>query len=92
LSGVRKLRDNFKIPVRCPAVKEGSIQESEAKKGTYLIELDVRKRLVETISRRSEEAETLQPGLEFDKFKPLLTSGIFKCTSCWLNGSFFGGR
>ncbi len=35
-------------------------------------------------------AETLQPGLGFDNFKPLLKSGIFKCIS-WLNGSFFGG-
>jgi hypothetical protein len=34
-------------------------------------------------------AETLQPGLEFDKFKPRLLSGIFKCIS-WLNGSFLG--
>ncbi len=34
-------------------------------------------------------AETLQPGLEFDYFKPWLESGIFKCIS-WLNGSFFG--
>jgi hypothetical protein len=33
-------------------------------------------------------AETLQPGLEFDNFKPRLKSGIFKCIS-WLNGSFF---
>ncbi len=35
-------------------------------------------------------AETLQPGLEFDNFKPRLKSGIFKCIS-WLNGLFFGG-
>jgi hypothetical protein len=35
-------------------------------------------------------AETLQPGLEFDIFKPRLKSGIFKCIF-WLNGSFFGG-
>jgi hypothetical protein len=35
-------------------------------------------------------AETPQPGLEFDNFKPRLKSGIFKCIS-WLNGSFFGG-
>jgi hypothetical protein len=34
--------------------------------------------------------ETLQPGLEFDNFKPLLKSGIFKCIS-WLNGSCFEG-
>jgi hypothetical protein len=34
-------------------------------------------------------AETLQPGLEFDNFKPLLKSGIFKGIS-WLNGLFFG--
>jgi hypothetical protein len=34
-------------------------------------------------------AATLQPGLEFDDFKPRLESGIFKCIS-WLNGSYFG--
>ncbi len=34
-------------------------------------------------------AETLQPGLEFDNFKPRLESGIFKCIY-WLNGSFLG--
>jgi hypothetical protein len=32
----------------------------------------------------------IQPGLEFDSFKPRLKSGIFKCIS-WLNGSFFRG-
>jgi hypothetical protein len=30
-------------------------------------------------------SETLQPGLEFENFKPKLISGIFKCIS-WLNG------
>jgi hypothetical protein len=30
-------------------------------------------------------AETLEPGLEVDNFKPRLESGIFKCIS-WLNG------
>ncbi len=35
-------------------------------------------------------AGTLQPGLEFDNFKPRLKSGIFKCIS-WLNGSSFEG-
>ncbi len=34
-------------------------------------------------------AETLQPGLEFDYFKPRLENGIFKRIS-WLNGSSFG--
>ncbi len=33
-------------------------------------------------------AETLQPGLEFDKFKPWPESGIYKCIS-WLNGWLF---
>ncbi len=33
--------------------------------------------------------ETLQPGLEFDNFKPRFKSGIFKCIS-WLNGLFLG--
>ncbi len=35
-------------------------------------------------------AETLQPGSEFDNFKPPLKSGIFNCIS-WLNSSFFRG-
>ncbi len=35
-------------------------------------------------------SETLQPGLEFDNFKPRLKSSIFKCISL-LNGSFFRG-
>ncbi len=35
-------------------------------------------------------AETPQPGLEFDNFKPRLKSGIFNCIS-WLNGSSFAG-
>ncbi len=39
---------------------------------------------------KKRRAETLQPGLDFDNFKPWLKSGIFKCIS-WLNGSFFRG-
>jgi hypothetical protein len=35
-------------------------------------------------------AETLQPGLECDNFKPRLKRGIFNCIS-WLNGSVFEG-
>jgi hypothetical protein len=41
-------------------------------------------------STKKRRPETLQPGLEFDNFKPRLESCIFKCIS-WLNGSFFGG-
>ncbi len=33
--------------------------------------------------------ETLQPGLNFDNFKPRVKSFIFECIS-WLNGLFFG--
>jgi hypothetical protein len=54
-------------------------------KSTRLIELDVRKPLVISISERSEEL-TLQPALAFDNLNPRLKSGIFKCIS-WLNGS-----
>jgi hypothetical protein len=36
------------------------------------------------------KAETLQPGLELDNFKPRLKSDIFKCIS-WLNGLLFRG-
>ncbi len=35
-------------------------------------------------------AETLQPVLEFDNFKPRLESCILNCIP-WLNGPFFGG-
>ncbi len=35
-------------------------------------------------------AETLQPDLQFDNFKPQLESDIFRCIS-WLNGTFFWG-
>jgi hypothetical protein len=33
--------------------------------------------------------DTLQPGLEFDNFKPRIKSGMFKCIS-WLYSSFLG--
>jgi hypothetical protein len=36
-------------------------------------------------------AETLQPGLDLDNFKPRLTSGILNCIS-WLNSSIFGAN
>ncbi len=39
---------------------------------------------------KKRRAETLQPGSEFDNFKPRLKSSIFKFIS-WLNGSFLGG-
>ncbi len=32
---------------------------------------------------------SLQPGLEFNNFKPWIKSCVFKCIS-WLSGSFFG--
>jgi hypothetical protein len=40
--------------------------------------------------KEKKRAETLQPGLEFDTFKPRLKSNIFKNIS-WLIGSFFLG-
>ncbi len=64
-SGVHKLCDNFKPPIRFSGVKQGLILEEEAEKSTYLNELDVRKPLVVSISHRSEELR-LQPGLEYD--------------------------
>jgi hypothetical protein len=42
-------------------------------------------------SQRRERAETQQPGLVFNNFKPWLESGIFKCIF-WFKDSFFGGR
>ncbi len=41
-------------------------------------------------STKKWKAETPQPALEIDTFKPWLQSGNFKCISL-LNGSFFGG-
>ncbi len=52
-------------------------------------ELDVRKALVVPILQRSEVAETLQQGLEFDNCKPRMKSSIFKRIP-WQSGSFFG--
>jgi hypothetical protein len=59
-------------------------------KNIDLIELNVRKPLVVSISEKKRRAETLQPGLEFGNLKSRLKSGIFKCISR-LNGSFFAG-
>jgi hypothetical protein len=55
LSGVCELRANFKPQIRFPAVKQVLILEYEAEKSTHLIEIDVRKPLVVSISQRSEE-------------------------------------
>jgi hypothetical protein len=49
-------------------------------------EIDVRKPLRVSIYKVVKSCDF---GLEFDSFKPLLKSGIFKCISL-LNGSFFG--
>ncbi len=67
----------FQIRIRFPTVKQGLILHCQkAIDGVYFT--------------KKWRAETLQPGLEFDNFKPRLESGIFKCIS-WLNGLFFGG-
>ncbi len=80
----------FQTQIRFPAVKQGLILEEEAKKSTYLNELDVRKPLVVSIAQGKEEVRLYNSGLEFDNIKSRLKSSIFKCIS-WLIGSFFGG-
>ncbi len=85
---VRKLRDNFKPEL---AFQQWNRDESWIKK--------LKKSLIWMSSvpgshwwhlfYKKWRAETLQLGLKFDNFKPLLESGIFKCIS-WLNGSFLG--
>jgi hypothetical protein len=49
-------------------------------KSTFLIEFDVIKTLVVSISQKKSGAESLQPALEFDNFKSRLKSCIFKST------------
>jgi hypothetical protein len=80
------LSDNFK-PASLSSIETG-VNPRTRSVSTEVIELDFRKPLVVSISHKSEELGLLQPGLEFDNFKPLLKSGSFKCIS-WLNGSFF---
>ncbi len=59
------------------------------KKQLIWLSLIVRKPLGLSILQKKSEGQRLQPGLEFDNFKPWLETGIFKCIS-WLNGSSFG--
>jgi hypothetical protein len=76
----------YQAPIRFPAVKQGIrswkkhlsdwAQFQEAIGGIYFT--------------KKWRAETLQPGLEVDNFKPRFKSSIFKSIS-WLNGSFSGG-
>ncbi len=61
------------------------------KKSTYLNELDVIKPVGSIYFTKKFRAETLQPVLEFDNFKPRLKSSFFRCIFR-LNGSLFGGR
>ncbi len=89
-SGFWGMRDNFKPGFCFPAVKMGVNPGIRSWKSNYPHELDARKPLVVSISKKKWRAETLQPGLEFDNFELRLESVIFKCIS-WLNGSFFLG-
>ncbi len=88
-SGLRGSRDNFKPrfafqqsnrgiswdkKLKIARIRMSSMSESD---WWYLL-------------HKERRAETLQSGLEFDNFKPRLTSSIFKYIS-WLIGSFHGG-
>jgi hypothetical protein len=62
-------------------VRQWLIHEYEAEKSSWLNELDVRKPFEESITQRSEDLRLYNVVPVFDDFKPLLNSGIFKCTS-----------
>ncbi len=51
----RQVAWQFQTLISFPAVKRGLIIEYEDVKGTYLIEFDVRKPLVVSISQKNEE-------------------------------------
>ncbi len=80
----------FQTPIRFSAVKQGLIREQEAEQKHLSEWARCQKAIGGIYFTKKWRAETLQPGLEFDSFKPRLKSSIFKCIS-WLNGSFFGG-
>jgi hypothetical protein len=90
LSGVRKLRDVFKSLL---TFQQWNICQSRNKyswKSTYLNELDVRKPYRWHLFYKEVKSwDFIQPGLEFDNFKPRLERGTFKCTTL-LNDFFFG--
>ncbi len=78
-------------PIRFLAVKCGLLMKWEAKK----IDLSEWNECQKAIGlggiyfTKKWRADTLQPGLKFDDFKPHLGSGVLRCIS-WLNGSFLG--
>jgi hypothetical protein len=80
----------FHIPICFPAVKQGSNSGIKSWKEILSGWARCQKANGVIYFTRKWRAETLQPGLEFDIFKPRLRSGIFKCIS-WLNGPYFGG-
>ncbi len=91
-AGVRELPDNFQTTI------DDSLSSSETGvnfgirswKKHFSEWAWCQKAIGGIYSTKKWRAETLQPGLEFDYFKPWLESGFFKCIS-WLNGSIFGG-
>ncbi len=71
-------------PICFPAVLQGLILEKD------LYEWARRQEAIAGVHfTKKWRVETLQPGLEFDNFKPRLKICIFKYIS-WLNGSLFG--
>jgi hypothetical protein len=92
--GVRELLDIFKT-LCFPAMKRGLILKKKKKKKKKKLKLhfsdlvQCQKAIGDIyFTKKWWRAETLQPGLEFDNFKPRLESCIFNCISC-LNGFFF---
>jgi hypothetical protein len=88
-SNVRSCYRQFQTPIRFPAVKPRLILVKEAEKKHLPDWARYQKAIGDIYFTKKWRAETLQPGLEFDNFKPRLTSSIFKSIS-WRKGSFLG--
>jgi hypothetical protein len=80
----------FQTPICFPAVKTGVNPGIRSWKKHLSDWAWCQKAIGGIYFTKKWRAETLQPGLEFDNFKPRLKSSIFKCIS-WMNSSFFGG-
>ncbi len=88
-SGVYKLRDNFKPRFTFQQWNRGYSWNKKLLK-KLCDWARCQKAIGGIYSTKKWRAETLQPRLEFDNFKPRLKNNIFKCIS-WPNGSFLKG-
>jgi hypothetical protein len=88
-SGVRELRDDSSNPSLLSTWETGVNPGIRSWKKRWYEWAWCQKAIGGIYITKRWRTETLQPGLEFDDFKPRLESGIFKCIF-WLNRSFFG--